>query len=102
DLDDDAVDLVVELRAPRLPPSTRFRDVLDRLEPLRERVDREAVTAQPLERLPVRAEGEPVGRTDAVRPERERPRRRDRRVLLPQRAGRGVPRVRSRLLALGD
>ena len=54
DLDHDPVDLVVELDAPLLPVAARAGDLLDRLEPLGERVRAEAVLAQPLERLPVR------------------------------------------------
>src|SRR5206468_1437265 len=73
DLDDDAVDLVVELRAPPLPRSARVGDRFDRLEPLGKRVDREAVLLEPLQRLPVRRELDPFARADAVRPDRERP-----------------------------
>ena len=43
DLDHDPVDLVVELRSAALPHATALRDLLDGLEALGERVDREAV-----------------------------------------------------------
>ena len=99
DLDHDAVDLVVELGAPELPLAHELGDLGDRLEPLRERVRREAALAQPLQRLPVRREVEALAEARAVHPDRERTRRRDRRVLLPERAGGGVPRVRPRRLS---
>src|SRR5262249_7188618 len=83
DLDDDAVDLVVELEAALLPGAARPGDVLDRVEPLGERIRAEAVLAQPGEALAGRGQQEPVAGADAVDPDRERPLRRDRRVLLP-------------------
>ena len=76
DLDHDPVDLVVELRAPALPVGTALRHLLDRLEPLGERVRPEAVLAQPLELVPVRGELHALACTHAVDPHRERPRRR--------------------------
>ena len=101
DLDDDAVDLVVELEPLRLPLGALPRDRLERLVALRVRVRAEAALAQPLERLPVRAELEPVGAADAVDPDREVALGGDLRVELAQGAGGGVARVRRRLLALG-
>ena len=71
DLDHDPVDLVVELDAPASPTRAHARrDLLDRLEPLRERVRAEAVLAQPLERLPLRLELEALALADAVDPDR--------------------------------
>ena len=102
DLDDDPVDLVVELRPAVLPHATALGDLLHRFETLGERVDREAVTAQPVQRLPVRSELHTVVRADSIRPERQRTVRSDRRILLAQRAGSGIARVRCGLLPLSD
>jgi len=84
DLDDDAVDLVVELDAAFLPLSAGLRDFLDRLQPLHEGVGGEAALAQPLERLPLRAEVEALPMTRAVHPDGERPLGRDVGVELPE------------------
>ena len=54
DLDHDPVDLVVELDPARLPRPAGLGDLLDRLQPLSERIRAEAALAEPLERLPVR------------------------------------------------
>ena len=59
-LDHDPVDLVVELRAPRLPLGGRLRDLLDGVEALRVRVRAEAVRLQPLEDVPLAIEGDAV------------------------------------------
>src|SRR5439155_2134919 len=98
----DAVDLVVERRALPLPVTARLRDRLDRAEPLREGVGREAVLLQPFERLPVRAQLDAVVRADAVRPDGERAAGRDRGVFLAQRAGGRVTRVGGELLPAAD
>ena len=63
------------------------------------RVRAEAVLSQPGEHLPLRAELEALACSDAVDPDRKRTVGRDRGVLLPQRAGGGVARVRRELLA---
>ena len=91
DLDHDPVDLVVELGPALLPASARLCDVLDRLQPLGEGVRREAAIPQPLEHLELPREADAVRVTCPVDPDGERPIGRDRRVLLPHRAGRGVP-----------
>jgi hypothetical protein len=65
DLDDDSVDLVVELGAPQLPDAAALGDLVDRLDALREGVDREAVALQPLQRLPVRRQLDALVRADA-------------------------------------
>ena len=54
DLDDDAVDLVVELDPLRLPEAADLGDGLDRVVPLCEGVRAKTVFPQPLERVPVR------------------------------------------------
>ncbi len=64
--------------------------------------DREAVIAQPGERVPVRLELEAFARADRVRPQRQRPPRRHRRILLAQRSGRRIARVHERLRAGRD
>src|SRR6266498_1736443 len=103
DLDHDAVDLVVELGAPQLPFGTGSGDLLDRLDALGVRVRAEASLAQPLERLRVRPQAiEAFAMSRAVDPDRERTRRGDGRILLPQRAGGGVARVRPGRLPFGD
>src|SRR5581483_9201916 len=99
--DHDPVDLVVELLPLPLPDAAGLGDGVDRLEALRERVDAEAVAVEPAQRLPVRRRLALAG-ADAVRPDRERAAGRDRRVLLAQRPGGRVARVRRRLLLLGD
>ena len=90
DLDDDAVDLVVELAAPLLPPPAAFHDGVHVGQPGHIGVHLEAVRAQPLEGLPVRGELDPLGGPDPVAPHRERPRGGQRRIELPNRARRRV------------
>src|SRR6185437_10712168 len=102
DLDHDPVDLVVELDAALLPFPAGCGNGLDRVVMLRVGVRPEAVLAQPLQCLPVTGRGKALALTEPVDPDRERPRSCDRRVLLAQRSGRSVARVRSRLLALRD
>src|SRR5207302_6745694 len=96
------VDLVVELDATLLPFPAGLRDRLDRLVPLRVWIRTEAVLTQPEERSPVPVGRQTVLAAEPVNPDRERALRRDRRVLLAQRARCRVARVRRRLLALGD
>ena len=95
-LDDDAVDLVVELDALRLPLRALARDRLERLVALRVRVHAEAALAQPLERLPVGGELDPVAPAGAVDPDGQVALGRDLRVELAQRPGGRVARVRAR------
>ena len=102
DLDDDAVDLVVELVAALLPPAAALDHRLDVGVVAGVRVDLEAALAQPLDLLAVRGEVEAAGGADAVRPDRERPFGGERRVELADRAGGGVARVgKGRLARLG-
>src|SRR3954447_667991 len=93
-LDHDAVDLVVELDALLLPVRARTRDRLDRVVQLRERIRAEAVLAQPLQRVPVPVRRQALLVPETVNPDRERAARGDRRVLLAERAGGRVARVR--------
>ena len=72
DLDDAAVDVVVELRAALDQPLAGRRHALERLVPAGEGVDREAVLAEPGEHTPVRVECDAVERTDGVAEQRER------------------------------
>ena len=83
DLDHDPVDLVVELDPALLPGDAGGGDLLDRLEPLGERVRPEAAAAEPFEHLRLRPELDALAVTGAVDPRRERPVGRDRGVLLP-------------------
>ena len=94
DLHDDAVDLEVEPVAALLPGLAGRHDLVDGVEHLDVLVHAEAMLAQPLERLGVRVELEPVGGADAVAPHRQRPRRGQLRVELADRARGGVARVR--------
>ena len=103
DLDHDPVDLVVELGAARSPTRAGRRRP-----PRSSRAARRAGSSGSRARAARRAsrsassgDGALV-HADAVDPDRERPLGRDRRVELPQRAGRGVARVRRLLLARRD
>jgi hypothetical protein len=98
DLDHDAVDLVVELHPPFLPLDAGSSDLLDRREPLCERIGAQAVLAQPLEHPELRLELDAFAVAGPVDPDRERPVCSDRRVLLAQASGRSVPRIRRELL----
>src|SRR6476659_8396563 len=102
DLDHDAVDLVVELRTPRLPRLGPLGDLLDRLEPLGVRIRAEPVLAKPTQHLPLRLRERTLPHPEAVDPERERALCGHARIELPERAGRRVARVRGWLLACGD
>src|SRR5207237_9023230 len=97
----DPVDLVVELDAALLPLGAGRGDAGDALEPLGVRVGPEAALAQPLQRLEVRVrEAVAFAYAGSVDPDRQRPFRGDRRILLPERARRSVARIRGRALAL--
>ena len=101
DLDHDPVDLVVELDSLPLPLRAPGGDLLDGPEPLGVRVRAEAALAKPFQELPLALEPNAVAVARAVDPDRERPLGRDLGVLLAQRSGGRVSRVRSSLLALG-
>src|SRR5439155_3289412 len=94
-------DFVVELDPPPLPVRAPSRHVLDRLEQLDEGIRAKTVVAQPLERLHMRRELDPLAVARSVDPDRERSLSRDLRVELAERAGRRVAWIRSGLLALG-
>ena len=96
DLDHHAVDLEVQPAAPLLPGEALGDDLVLGVEPLDVVVDAEAVVAQPLQRLPVDLEAEPLGGADAVAPHAQRPLGGERRVELADRAGRRVARVHER------
>ena len=96
DLDHDAVDLEVERAAALLPAQALGDDVVLGAELLDVAVDAEAVLAQPLERLPVARERDPLGRADRVAPHRQRPLGGELRVELADRPRRRVARVHER------
>ena len=73
DLDHHAVDLEVERAAALLPGQALGDDLVLGVELLDVGVDAEAVLAQPLQRLPVARERDPLGRADPVAPHRQRP-----------------------------
>ena len=102
DLDDDAVDLVVERLAPLLPPVAALDDALDALVVVGVGVDLEAALAQPLDLVHVGGEVEAADGADPVDPGRERPFGGQRRVELADRAGGRVARVgEGRFLGFG-
>jgi hypothetical protein len=71
DLHHNAVDLEVKRRAPLLPGVAGGQYLVDLVVDLDVAVDLEAVLAQPLERVEVRLELEPVELADAVAPHRQ-------------------------------
>src|SRR5688572_10129435 len=99
DLDDDAVDLVVELLAALLPPQAALDDLVLGLVDSDLRLDREAVVAQPVELLRVGLHLDPAAGSDPVGPEPQGPLGGDLRVELADRPGSGVARVRKGGLA---
>ena len=94
DLDNDAVDLVVEPRAPLLPLRDPLGDLLGRLVTADVGVRAEAALAEPEERGRVSVERKPLPVAEAVDPDRELPARGQARVLEAQRAGGGVTGIR--------
>ena len=102
DLDDDAVDLVVERLAPLLPPVAALDHALDPLVVVGVGVDLEAALAEPFDLVHVGGEVEAAHGADPVAPDRERPFGGQRRVELADRAGGGVARVgEGRFLGFG-
>ena len=97
-----AVDLEVEPVAPLLPGAAGRDHLVDAVVDLHVPVHLEAVLPQPLERLAVGLERDPLERPHAVAPDRQRPRRGELGVELADRAGGGVARVgEGRLARLG-
>ena len=82
--------------APRLPRAALLDDLVLGPELLDVGMDREAVLAQPLQRIPVRGERDPLGGADRICPERQRPVGGQLRIELTDRARRGVARVHER------
>ena len=102
DLHHHAVDLEVEAVAALLPRAAGGHHLVDGVVDLDVAVDLEPVIAQPLERLPVGVERQAFQRADAVAPDRQRPRRGELGVELPDRPGGRVARVGvGRLAGLG-
>ena len=93
DLDHDAVDLVVELVAPILPPAAALDHRLDPRVVGGVGVDLEAALASHSTSSLWVARSRPRGGADPVAPDRERPFGGQRRVELADRAGGGVARV---------
>ncbi len=100
DLDDDAVDLEVELAPTGLPGKALGDHVLLGAQALDVAVDAEAVGAQPLKRLPVGREREPLGDPHLVAPDRQRSFGGQSGVELADGAGGRVARVHERREAL--
>jgi hypothetical protein len=92
-LHDDAVDLEVEAPALLLPGQALRHHLVLARELADIAVDAESVGAQPVERLPVRGEGDALRRADAVAPHGQRALGGERRVELADGARRGVARV---------
>ncbi len=90
DLDDDAVDLVIELLAPLLPPVAALDNPLNALVVGGFGIDLEAALAQPFDLVHVGWQLEPAHLPDPVDPGRERPFGSERGVELADRAGSGV------------
>ena len=96
DLDHTAVDVVVDVLAPCLPCPAGLERRLHRVVQLDPLAGAEALLAEPGQRLPVRLQRKAAVRADLVGEYRQRPRGRDRRILLAQGARRGVARVHER------
>ena len=100
DLDHDAIDLEAERATPLLPLQAALDRLLLASEPFNVAVDREAALAQPLQRLPLRAEADPFAGAYAVGPEREWPLGGEARVELTQRPCCRIARVHEGRLAV--
>ena len=100
DLVDDAVDVVVERGAllPRSRDETASSSSTDR-HILRQRIGLEAARRKPFDHAGLGLGRHRAHLAPGIGEEAERPRRGDRRVDLPQRAGRGVARIGEHLLA---
>ncbi len=96
DLDDDPVDLELERTPALLPGATLGDDLVLGRQLFDVGVDRETVRAQPLERLPVGVQREPLGNSNRVAPQRQRSVGGELRIELADRAGGRVARVHER------
>src|SRR3990172_2456821 len=99
DLDDGAVGIVLEPVPLPLEALAVGDHGVDVEAPLGARVHGESALLEDLEALPVRIEEHGLEDAHMIKEDLERPRRRDRRVLLPHRAGGGVPGIGERRLA---
>jgi hypothetical protein len=103
DLDHGAVDLPVDAVAVLSPVLEVALHAVDVVARFRRRRHRQPRAGCPSEEAQMRLEADPLGGAERVHPQMERSRRGDARVLLTERAGRRVARVRERpLLVLGQ
>src|SRR5690606_3507206 len=101
-LDDDAIDLVVERFSMLVPVVVESENLFGRAAPLRVRLDRKSVGLQPLEqRVLSVGQGNARDGSRAMRDEAKRARCRDGRIELAHAPRRRIPRIRIRLLAGG-
>ena len=101
DLEDQAVNLVRKLRAPRQPLVPEPPQAVDAAQTIADRVHFEAERCKHLQGLPVRAENRSSGREQQIGIEIEPPGGGDLRVQHPQGTRRGVARIREHRLVLG-
>ncbi len=100
DLVDDAVDIVVEIRALQADIVVMRQDIGDRIQPLHQRIDREAPVLECFDHAELRV-GRHVGHlAPGIGEELQLAARRHLGVELAQRAGSGVARIDVGLLAL--
>ena len=99
DFVDDAVDVVVEAGAPRLDLAVEFQQRIERAAHFGQRIGLKAAMLEPFDHAGLRLCRHFAHLAPGISEEAERPRRRDRRVELAQRAGRGVARIDIELLA---
>ena len=99
DFVDDAVDVVVEAGALRLDLAVELQQLVDRAAHLGQRIGLKAAMLEPFDHAGLRVGRHLAHLAPGISEEAERPRRRDRRVVLPQRAGRGVARIGKELPA---
>ena len=99
DFVDDAVDIVIEAGAPRLDLAVEFQQRIERAAHFGQRIGLEAAGLEPFDHAGLRLFRHIAHLPPGISEETKRPRRRDRRVELAQRAGRGVARIDVELLA---
>ncbi len=93
DFVDHAVDVVIERGALHLDLAVKCQQLLDRPAHFGQRIGLEAARRKPLDHAGLRVGRHLAHLAPRVGEEAKRPRRRDRRILLPQRAGRCVARI---------